>query len=141
MYLAQSISWQGKTRPMVGVIRGDILMHAKPVGRGYVIIEPTQTHPWRRQECRPASADFAQPLHAHEFHYSEIRGLPPDTRYAYTVKRGYGVDGKHDGIIQHNLLASYTHLRGTAGCDWPAQFIQFARHCSTLTREIAPCLP
>jgi cobyrinic acid a,c-diamide synthase len=136
MYLAQSISWQDKARPMVGVIPGDILMHAKPVGRGYVIIEPTSAHPW----CRPASADFCHPLHAHEFHYSEIRGLPTDTRYAYTVKRGHGVDGQHDGILCHNLLASYTHLRGTAGCDWPAHFVQFARNCSTLTRETAPCL-
>jgi cobyrinic acid a,c-diamide synthase len=137
MYLAQSISWQDKARSMVGVIPGDILMHAKPVGRGYVVIEPTSQHPW----CRPTSADFCHPLHAHEFHYSEIRGLPADTRYAYAVKRGHGVDGQHDGILRHNLLASYTHLRGTAGCDWPARFVQFARHCSTLTRETAPCLP
>lgn len=137
MYLAQSISWQDKTRSMVGVIPGDILMHPKPVGRGYVVIEPTSQHPW----CRHASADFCHPLHAHEFHYSEIRGLPTDTRYAYTVKRGHGVDGQHDGILLHNLLASYTHLRGTAGCDWPAHFVQFARNCSTLTRETAPCLP
>ncbi len=135
MYLAQSIAWQGKVRPMVGVIPGDILMHEKPVGRGYVVIEPTQDHPW----CRPASADFCHPLHAHEFHYSEIRGLPADTRYAYTVARGHGVDGRHDGILRCNLLASYTHLRGTAGCNWPAHFIQFARNCPTLTRETAPC--
>jgi len=146
MYLAQSISWQDKARPMVGVIPGDILMHAKPVGRGYVIIEPTSAHPWCHQNdddgvCRRASADFCHPLHAHEFHYSEIRGLPTDTRYAYTVKRGHGVDGQHDGILCHNLLASYTHLRGTAGCDWPAHFVQFARNCSTLTWETAPCLP
>ena len=135
MYLAQSISWHGKTRPMVGAIPGDILMHEKPVGRGYVVIEPAHDHPW----CRPASADFCHPLHAHEFHYSEIRGLPADTRYAYTVKRGHGVDGRHDGILCHNLLASYTHLRSTAGCNWPAHFIQFARNCSTLTRETTPC--
>ena len=146
MYLAQSISWLDKARPMVGVIPGDILMHAKPVGRGYVVIEPTSAHPWCHQNdddglCRRASADFCHPLHAHEFHYSEIRGLPTDTRYAYTVKRGHGVDGQHDGILCHNLLASYTHLRGTAGCDWPAHFVQFARNCSTLTRETAPCLP
>jgi cobyrinic acid a,c-diamide synthase len=135
MYLAQSIAWHGKARPMVGVIPGDILMHEKPVGRGYVVIEPTQDHPW----CRPASADFCHPLHAHEFHYSEIRGLPADTRYAYTVKRGHGIDGRHDGILRHNLLASYTHLRSTAGCNWPARFIQFARNCSTLTRETTSC--
>ena len=140
MYLAQSITWQDKSRPMVGAIAGDIFMHEKPVGRGYVVIEPTSEHPWCRNESRHASADFCHPLHAHEFHYSEIRGLPADTRYAYTVQRGYGVDGKHDGILRHNLLASYTHLRGTAGCHWPARFIQYARDCSTHTRETAPCL-
>lgn len=141
MYLAQSISWQGKTRPMVGAIPGDIVMHAKPVGRGYVVIEPTDQHPWCREECRPVSADFCHPLHAHEFHYSEIRGLPADTRYAYTVKRGHGVDGRHDGILHRNLLASYTHLRGTAGSNWPTRFVRFAQDCATLTREIAPCSP
>jgi cobyrinic acid a,c-diamide synthase len=141
MYLAESITWQGKTRPMVGALPGDILMHPKPVGRGYVVIEPTAEHPW----CRPASADFSlssgfnPPLHAHEFHYSEIRGLPNDTRYAYTVNRGHGVDGKNDGILRHNLLASYTHLRNTAGCHWPELFLQFARTCSTQPREIDPC--
>jgi cobyrinic acid a,c-diamide synthase len=137
MYLARSITWQGKTRPMAGIIPGDILMHEKPVGRGYVIIEPQENHPW----CRHAEADFCQPLQAHEFHYSEIRGLPANTRYAYAVKRGHGVDGRHDGILLHNLLASYTHLRGTASCDWPARFVDFARRCSTLTRETEPCLP
>ncbi len=136
MYLAQSITWQGKTRPMVGAIAGDILMHDKPVGRGYTIIAPTGEHPW----CRPASPDFCHPLHAHEFHYSEIRGLPADTRYAYTVQRGHGVDGTRDGILCHKLLASYIHLRDTAGCHWPARFIQYARNCSTHSRETAPCL-
>jgi len=140
MYLARSISWQDKARPMVGVIPGDIFMHLKPVGRGYVVIEPTEQHPWGRPPCRPASADFSQSLHAHEFHYSEIRGLPADTRFAYVVKRGHGVDGQHDGILRHNLLASYTHLRGVAGCDWPARFVEFAKHCHTSTRETAPCL-
>ncbi|MDP1653114.1 MAG: cobyrinate a,c-diamide synthase [Rhodocyclaceae bacterium] len=147
MYLARSISWHGKTRPMVGVIDGDILMHEKPVGRGYVIIEPNDEHPWRQSgkdgadERRLTGADFSQPLHAHEFHYSEIRGLPTDTRYAYAVKRGHGVDGKHDGILRHNLLASYTHLRGTAACDWPTRFVQFARNCLAHSRETDPCLP
>jgi len=141
MYLAESISWQGKTRPMAGAIPGTVLMHEKPVGRGYVVIEPTDLHPWCRPPCRPAGADFSQSLHAHEFHYSEIRGLPADTRFAYTVRRGHGTDGQHDGIVRHNLLASYTHLRSTAGCDWPSRFIQFARNCATLTRETPPCLP
>ena len=135
MYLANSIEVAGKQRPMVGVIDGAIVMHKKPVGRGYVILAPTPSHPWVR---RPSSDDFP-PIHAHEFHYSEIRGLPADTRFAYKVERGHGIDGQHDGIVIHNLLASYTHLRGTAGCDWPARFVQFAQQCQTMPREIASC--
>ena len=135
MYLANSIEWQGKRMPMVGAIAGDIVMHPKPVGRGYVIVEPTTDHPWRRA----MGTDFSTPIHAHEFHYSEIRNLPADTRYAYTVRRGQGVDGQRDGIVKNNLIASYTHLRGTAGCQWPAQFVQFAHQCKTSSREIVPC--
>lgn len=135
MYLAQSIEWNGLRRPMVGAIPGDIVMHDKPVGRGYVIVEPTANHPWRH----PASADFCQSIHAHEFHYSEIRGLPADTCFAYAVRRGHGVDGRHDGIVIHNLLASYTHLRSTVGCHWPARFVQFARSCLAHLPENAPC--
>ena len=138
MYLARTIEWQGKRRPMVGVIEGDIAMHPKPVGRGYVIVEPSDAHPW----ARATDVDFSAPLHAHEFHYSEIRDLPADTQFAYRVKRGHGIDGHHDGIVKHNLLASYTHLRGTAGCRWPAQFVRFAQYCLTqrsTSREIAPC--
>ena len=121
MYLSNSITWHGKTRPMVGIIDGAVTMHKKPVGRGYVILEPLSAHPWNSTE-RPH-------IHAHEFHYSEIHGLPESTRFAYAVRRGHGVDGQYDGIVLHNLLASYAHLRATAGCDWTSRFVQFARSC------------
>ena len=144
MYLAQSIAWNGAAQPMVGAIPGEIVMHPKPVGRGYVILKPTAEHPWNHAagaERRPASAEFSGAIHAHEFHYSEIRGLPADTRYAYKVERGHGIDGRSDGIVRHNMLASYTHLRATAGCDWPRRFVEFARACrgQTAHRETAPC--
>jgi cobyrinic acid a,c-diamide synthase len=121
MYLARTISWKGETRRMVGAIAGDVVMHEKPVGRGYVVLEPTEAHPWR------AGAGEVPTLRAHEFHYSSIEHLPADTRYAYRMKRGHGIDGRQDGIVYKNLLASYTHLRATAGCDWPARFVRFAR--------------
>jgi hypothetical protein len=31
--------------------------------------------------------------------------------------------------VLHRLLASYTHLRATAGCDWPAKFVRYVRRC------------
>ncbi|MDP2822518.1 MAG: cobyrinate a,c-diamide synthase [Sulfuritalea sp.] len=148
MYLARSIEWQGRSAAMVGVIPGDIRMHAKPVGRGYVILEANADHPWRAPENlagagqAPGSASGSALLHAHEFHYSSLAGLPADTRYAYTVRRGYGIDGKHDGVLLHRLLASYTHLRATSGCDWPTNFVRHVRACLTAdTKEAIPCSP
>jgi len=120
MYLARSIEWHGQKRRMVGAIAGDIVMQAKPVGRGYVKLQPTAAHPWH-------GAGEAPVINAHEFHYSDIRNLPADTQFAYDMKRGHGVDGSRDGIVRKNLLASYTHLRNTAGCDWPARFVAFIR--------------
>jgi len=125
MYLARGIEWHGRRAAMVGVIPGDIRMHAKPIGRGYVVLESNANHPWRTRQGVGTGAE----LHAHEFHYSEISGLPADTRYAYEVRRGHGIDGRHDGIVMHRLLASYTHLRASAGCDWPAKFVAYARRC------------
>ncbi|MBI4996263.1 MAG: cobyrinate a,c-diamide synthase [Rhodocyclales bacterium] len=120
MYLARSIEWHGQKRRMVGAIAGDIVMQPKPVGRGYVKLQPTAAHPWH-------AAAEAPVINAHEFHYSDIRNLPADTVFAYDIKRGHGVDGSRDGIVHKNLLASYTHLRNAAGCDWPARFVHFIR--------------
>ena len=130
MYLARSITWKGQTRRMVGAIAGDVTMHDKPVGRGYVKLQPTAAHPW-----------YAEPetiLAAHEFHYSSLDNLPHNTTFAYDVRRGHGVDGKSDGIMHKNLLASYTHLRATAGCNWPARFVNFIRRCRA-QRESQQC--
>ena len=148
MYLARSIEWKGRTAAMVGAIPGDIQMHHKPVGRGYVILEANANHPWRSADRAGGSSHSTDAssastvLHAHEFHYSSLCNLPAETRYAYAVRRGYGIDGHHDGVLQHRLLASYTHLRATSGCDWPAKFVGHVRNCvSADHREPISCLP
>jgi cobyrinic acid a,c-diamide synthase len=133
MYLARSIVCNGETQPMVGVIPGDIRMHRKPIGRGYVILTPTDHHPWRSPDdadSRLAGADFFGPqVYAHEFHYSELADLPDDIHFAYKIERGHGIDGQRDGIVLHHMLASYTHLRGVAGSDWPTRFIAYIHRC------------
>ena len=121
MYLARSLSWRGDTRRMVGVIAGDVVLHQKPVGRGYVRLVPTAAHPWQDQGA--ARTELA----AHEFHYSSIEGLAADTRFAYRVVRGHGSDGKSDGIVVNNLLANYAHLRSAGSCNWAARFVDFVR--------------
>jgi cobyrinic acid a,c-diamide synthase len=121
MYLSRSIEYQGRTYPMVGAIPGDVKMHDKPIGRGYVHLKEDEAHPWPRPDVP------AKQIKAHEFHYSSLENLPPDTRFAYHVERGYGIDGERDGLILHNLLASYTHLRTIGSCYWATRFVAFIR--------------
>ncbi len=127
MYLARSLrTLDGQEHPMVGVIPGQVLMHARPVGRGYVHLAEQEQHPWPRPRAP------AQHIRAHEFHYSSLEGLPPDTRFAYRVLRGYGIDGHQDGLLIHHVLASYTHLRTIGECTWANRFVAFIRqHAAT----------
>ena len=125
MYLARSIEWNGRRAEMAGVLPADIVMHARPVGRGYVHLRETGRGPW---PARPAGARAL--IHAHEFHYSSVENLAPGLTFAYEVERGYGIDGRHDGIVYRNLLASYSHLRDVAEHRWAWRFVDFARRCA-----------
>jgi cobyrinic acid a,c-diamide synthase len=129
MYLARSLTWHGRTRQMVGAIPGDVVMHDRPVGRGYVRLRETAAHPWPKG---PGTE-----LHAHEFHYSSLENLPPGLPFAYEVLRGHGADGRRDGIVIGNVLASYTHLRSVGGNDWAQRFAAFVRRVRTARAERA----
>jgi len=120
MYLTRSLSWHGQRCDMVGVIPADTVMHTRPQGRGYVRLAETTDMPWQG-----GVRDVE--VHAHEFHYSALENLNGDFRYAYEVKRGTGIDGRHDGLIYRNLLASYTHLRDVEGNHWVRRFVDFVR--------------
>jgi cobyrinic acid a,c-diamide synthase len=134
MYLARSLSWRGDTRRMVGAIAGDVVMHERPVGRGYVKLAPTAAHPWLGRGEEPAE------IPAHEFHYSSIEGLAPGTRFAYHMARGFGVDGRSDGIVVNNLLATYSHFRSAGSHDWATRFVGFVRqHAMAPSRLSAAC--
>ncbi|WP_018232030.1 cobyrinate a,c-diamide synthase [Thioalkalivibrio thiocyanodenitrificans] len=127
MYLSRSIRWQGRRHEMVGAIAGDITMHARPQGRGYVYLEGTREHPWPGACAHDASG--TPPIPAHEFHYSALEPMDPPPAYAYRVVRGHGVDGHHDGIVCRNLLASYSHQRHTRSNPWVTHFVAFIRSC------------
>jgi cobyrinic acid a,c-diamide synthase len=119
MYLSRGITWQGRTHTMVGVLPGDAVMHARPVGRGYVQLQATGAAPWGP----PAGGQ----VRGHEFHHSSLENLPAGLAYAWRVQRGHGIDGQHDGLLVHRVLASYSHLRSGAGSDWAAQFMAHVR--------------
>ena len=123
MYLANSLQTEEGRYPMCGYVPGDAVMQPRPVGRGYVHLDATENFPW----ARPQNDKLG--IRAHEFHYSELRNLPTHLRYAWSVSRGHGIDGKRDGLRIGNLLASYSHLRTTGAYPWAQNFVQFIRQC------------
>jgi len=131
MYLARRIRWNERVCEMVGVIPADIVMHPRPRGRGYVVLEPTGDAPWT-----PAAHGA---VHAHEFHHSTLEDMTgADWRFAWRVRRGHGIDGEHDGIVIGSLLASYSHLRDVAGCRWADRFVSYVRG---RRKSLAPTFP
>lgn len=125
MYLSRSITWGDDQLDMVGVVPGDALMHPRPQGRGYVHLKSTAAHPWAVHGDAGDAGEDGFP--AHEFHHSTLENLPQGLTYAYDVTRGRGIDGHSDGIVLHNLVAGYAHLRDTERCRWAEPFTQFVR--------------
>jgi len=121
MYLARSLTVAGRRHEMVGAIGADVVMHARPVGLGYVELEPTGLAPWS------AASGANARIRAHEFHHSALENLDPQLQFAYRMVRGHGIDGRHDGVVRHNLLASYSHLRAVGDCHWAQRFVEFVK--------------
>ena len=123
MYLARSLAWHDRRTEMVGVIPGDVVMHDRPQGRGYVKLRETGKGLWSlgatAKSGRTSSTTQA------------FENLPSDTVYAYDVLRGAGTDGRHDGIVHKNLLACYVHMRDLDNNHWAARFVEFVRRHKT----------
>lgn len=119
MYLSQSIKYKNQQCEMVGIIKADIEMHEKPIGRGYTLLQSIQQHPWYTKQNTEVPG--------HEFHYSKLSNTPCGTKFAYQVNRGFGANGVNDGIVYKNLLASYTHQRNTQQNQWISNFLEFVK--------------
>ncbi|MBC8210043.1 MAG: cobyrinate a,c-diamide synthase [Gammaproteobacteria bacterium] len=122
MYLCSNLVQNDHAYPLCDIIPATVKMNKKPQGRGYVILQSSPLHPWLKSTTKT--------IQAHEFHYSNLHGLPEDVRYAYSIKRGAGIDGLNDGIVMYNLIASYTHLRQTDRCVWVDDFVTFVKTCN-----------
>lgn len=125
MYLCNSIRWGEQQEDMVGAIDANVEMHRKPQGRGHVVFEP-HNHPW---------LSAGKSSKAHEFHYASLENIAPATKFAATIKRGHGIDGQHDMILQGNLVAGFCHLRQTQALRWVDQFVGFVGGQKQLKKE------
>lgn len=118
MYLSRAIVGEAEAGEMVGVVPAEAVMHPRPQGRGYTRFTDTPGHPWPGAPGKTS---------AHEFHYARLEALDGAPAYARDINRGHGVDGDHDGIVLHNTLAGFCHLRATRADNWVARFVAFVR--------------
>jgi cobyrinic acid a,c-diamide synthase len=105
MYLTQGIeTTQGERYPMVGLLPVWSRMLNRLKSLGYVEVALTDDSLW---------GEKGAVLRGHEFHYSELTGLPQDDPFwttVYRIRRRRSEKIFPEGFQNKNVLASYVHL-------------------------------
>lgn len=121
MYLTRSIRYGKKKFKMVGLYEADTAMQKK-LKLNYTKAQTSRT-------CTVSRAGAT--LHGHEFHFSELESISKDSKFAYKMDIGVGIDKKRDGIVQYNTLASYMHMHFAL----PYVAKTFVENCIRLSRS------
>ncbi|QLH09757.1 cobyrinate a,c-diamide synthase [Candidatus Nitrosotenuis sp. DW1] len=100
MYLTKSIEYGDKKYSTVGLFDAETTMEKK--------MTLNYTKAQVISDCIVAKKSTK--LFGHEFHYSELKSIPKDSKFAYELSIGVGINGKKDGLLEYNTLASYMHL-------------------------------
>ncbi|MFH0812589.1 MAG: cobyrinate a,c-diamide synthase [Pseudomonadota bacterium] len=118
MYLGESVLIKNKTFPMVGVFPVVFTLDEKPCGHGYTILKSDVVSPYYKKGTT---------LKGHEFHYSRIEAWKSDqVCFTFTVKRGFGFDGRRDGLCYKNVLSTYTHIHALGEKRWANAMVRQA---------------
>ena len=133
MYLAKTISWSGQKTEMVGGLPCEIEITSRPQGRGYMTLKTEISSNITEEQMEPLHENnlgwnlpSGEIIRSHEFHYSRVVRFTENVTFAYKVKRGFGITGIQDGLIYHNVLASYAHLHTHAATWWAPKFVKIA---------------
>lgn len=126
MYLGESITSQGKTYAMSGVLPLCTTLHARPQGHGYVQVRVCGSNPY---------FPIGQEINGHEFHYSSCEIIEAKKlsqtgiqfTYGFEMLRGTGIGDKFDGLVYKNVFAAYTHLHVLGIPCWAGNFVRAAR--------------
>ena len=118
IYLGRSLSVGEKRFPMTAVLPVDFVLEKRPQAHGYTVLESGGSSLFLDKEIS---------IRGHEFHYSRISHIDGSLPMAYYVQRGFGIDGKSDGLISKNVVASYTHIHALATPEWAPAMVKKAR--------------
>ncbi|KER05846.1 Cobyrinic acid AC-diamide synthase protein [Marine Group I thaumarchaeote SCGC AAA799-E16] len=99
MYLTKSILSENKKYKMVGLFDAETCM-TKRMKLNYTKGKISHT----------IISERSQRVQGHEFHYSKLNSVSSDSKFAYELEIGDGIQNHKDGLLQYNTLASYGHL-------------------------------
>ncbi|WP_336362524.1 cobyrinic acid a,c-diamide synthase [Halalkalicoccus salilacus] len=106
MALSESLTTvEGETYPMAGVLPAEVRMCERYQALDHVELRATDD---------TLTASAGESLRGHEFHYSSA-DVDSDARFAFETERGEGIDGEHDGLIEHRTLGTYCHVHPESG--------------------------
>ena len=97
MYLTKSITnFEGATFSMVGIFSGKAEMDWKMQALDSTRMETIKDNLLTRKGTI---------IHGNDFRFSRIIDIPKDAKYGYKMLIGKGIDGKHEGLIENNVMA------------------------------------
>jgi len=125
IYLGKSLQVGDEIYPMTSVLPADFILEKKPQAHGYTQLVITGSNPFFEMSCK---------LKGHEFHYSRIVNIKDLDDLAFSMQRGHGIDGSHDGIVYKNVLATYTHLHAQGSPLWAQGIVKKAREYRMISK-------
>jgi cobyrinic acid a,c-diamide synthase len=118
LYAGRSLTYEGRTYPMTGILPLDFHFSGRPRGHGYSILETVGRNPFY---------ETGTVIRGHEFHYSEPSDLSGSgIEPLFRVRKGHGMDGRVDGVSHRNLLALYTHVHAAGTRHWAESLVRLA---------------
>ncbi|GMT47363.1 MAG: cobyrinic acid a,c-diamide synthase [bacterium] len=128
MYLGREIEFRGKTYPMTAILPISFRMETSPVAHGYTMVEVKEDNPYFQKGTS---------LKGHEFHYSRVMDFDRNLKMIFAMNRGKGIDGKSDGIVYRNVLATYTHLHALGSPEWVEGMLRAAHNHAQSRRRLS----
>lgn len=97
LYLTESIrNFDGITFRMVGLFSGKAEMDWHMQALDSTVMEAVNDN-------LLSSRGFV--IHGNDFRFSRIVDIPEDMKFAYRMRIGKGMNGQHEGMMEHNTLA------------------------------------
>jgi cobyrinic acid a,c-diamide synthase len=116
LYLTKSIAdFKGRTFQMVGALPGKTVMEKKLQGLDSTLMETVNDNLLNQK---------GSINHGHEYHFSKIVDIPKDAKFAFKMRIGKGIDGKHEGWMEHNVMALHGHIHFAFGRDFAENLIK-----------------